>query len=135
LLASGTNAPTFARQATGSSDGINDSLAQIVTLTGSGMSGAFTLTYNGQTTGDITVGSTPAQVQSALTTAVTGFTSSNVQVYGSTTASGGAYLILFTGNLANTSPVGSFTAQSSSGNPLFGGSVGTSVALPGGLTG
>src|SRR5262249_52469973 len=74
---------------------------QTVTVGGTGLSGTFTLTFAGQTTGTNTptdTAGTPPCSQQALSTIGSG----NVTVLGaSTTASGGTYLVVFTGALAS----------------------------------
>jgi uncharacterized protein (TIGR03118 family) len=74
---------------------------QRITVTGTGLSGTFALTFNGQTTAAINVlTDTAATVQAQLESLVT-IGSGNVTVTGSTGASGGTYVVTFQGTLAN----------------------------------
>src|SRR5262249_17790613 len=76
---------------------------QAVTVTGSGLSGTFQLTFAGQLTAVIDVlADTAATVQAKLEALPT-IGAGNVLVSGSTRATGGTYFITFTGPLASTS--------------------------------
>ncbi|TWT30722.1 autotransporter outer membrane beta-barrel domain-containing protein [Blastopirellula retiformator] len=82
-------------QQDGSATGTNE--RQQVTLTGSPGGGTFTLTYNGQTTGNIAYNASAAMVETALE-ALSNITSGDVSVSGAV----GNWLIDFENNLAAT---------------------------------
>lgn len=88
---------------------------QVVTLPGSPSGGTFTLSFQGQTTGNLTYDESAADVEAALE-ALSNIGSGNVSVSG---ASGGPWTIEFTGSLAGTD-VGQMTG---SGANLIGGTV------------
>src|SRR5262249_55574627 len=73
---------------------------QTVTLGGTSLGGTFTLTFNGQTTAPIAFNA-PAtgvgSVQSALAALSTIGSTANVNVLGTTRASGATYVVIFTG--------------------------------------
>src|SRR5262249_27207036 len=86
---------TLATQA----DGVGNEV-QTVVLGGTSVGGTYTLTFAGQTTGNINPTDSDATVQSALQGLST-IGSGNVTVLGSSGGSGGTYLVVFTGQLAS----------------------------------
>jgi hypothetical protein len=87
---------------TGFCQGVNSTPNKLgvftVTITGSPTGGNFTLTFDGQTTGNIAYNAAASAVQSALV-ALSSVGTGNVSVAGS---GGGPYTVTFQGDLANT---------------------------------
>jgi len=100
--------------------------SQLVTITGAPAGGSFTLSYGGQTTGNIPFNATAAGVKSAVGGLST-VGSGNVQVTGSP---GGPYTVTFQGSLAGAD----VAAMTASGAGLTGGTA-PAVAVTTGVAG